>query len=203
VLRLREAIANGEIPSSRDQKLIIDVGLGHKEGYKHQAVVTFSDNQVDGGTGTLHIRAEMENPSLRPGLAALIGAAGAYDSDQRELRLLSPQMFVRVRMPLGKPYKALLIPEEAIVSDQGHKYIYVLDEHNTVEYRRVKLGPSYKYKPNDPAKTRLFRAVNERTPESPKEGIAPNERVVVGGQQRIKEKDVVNPDPLPKINLDD
>jgi RND family efflux transporter MFP subunit len=203
LLRLRQAHSNGEMPSAREQKLEVEVGFGHKDGYQYKAVVTFSDNQLDGGTGTLHIRAEMANPILKPAHSALVGAAGAYDAEQRALRLLSPQMFLRVRMPLGAPYKALLIPEEAIVSDQAHKYIYVLNDKDVAEYRRVRLGPTFKYKPDDPSKTRLFRAVNERKPETPKEGIASNERVVVGGHQRIREKDVVNPSLLPSVNLDE
>jgi len=199
--RRREAIQNGEIPTAGEAKLEVRVGLGHKEGFPFTATVIFSENQLDPGTGTLHIRAVMKNPPLRSGLSAVTGSAAALDADLKGLRLLSPNMFVRVRLPLGKPYEALLVREEAIGSDQGHKFVFVVNDDNIVEYRRVKPGPMYR--PDDPLDTRVFRAVAERTPGTPKgEGVARNERVVFGGQQRIKEGDKVNPKLLPQKNLD-
>ena len=193
--RRREAIKAGEISSSREENLMVELGLGHQEGYPSRAKVIFSDNQVDAGTGTLHIRAVMDNKALRAvPLSAVTGFALAYDADQKDIRMLSPNMFVRVRLPLGKPYEALLIPEEAIGSDQGHKFVYVVNEKNIVEYRRVKPGPVYK--PDAPNDKQIFRAIDERTPKSGKdEGVGRNERVVLGGQQRIKDGDEVNPKP--------
>ncbi len=54
--------------------------------------------------------------------------------------LLTPGLFVRVRLPVGKPHQVLLITERAIGTDQGEKFVYVLDKDNKVVYRRVKLG---------------------------------------------------------------
>lgn len=200
--RRREAIRAGEIPSAREEKLEVEVGLGHQEGYPYKALVTFADNQLDPGTGTLHIRAEMRNPALRLGpLSAVTGSAAALDVEQKGLRLLSPNMFVRVRLPLGRPYDALLIREEALGSDQGHKFVFVVNDKNIVEYRRVKPGPMYR--PDDPNDPRVFRAIEERKPNSPKgEGVSRGERVVFGGQQRIKEGDTVNPKMIPQKSLD-
>lgn len=192
VERRREAIKAGEIPSAKDAKLEVQVGFGHQEGYPYKAVVTFADNQVDAGTGTLHIRAEMDNPLVRQGLSALIGNAAAEEAELKELRLLSPNMFTRVRLPLGKSYRALLIREEAIGSDQGHKYVFVVTEKNVVEYRKIQPGPIYR--PDDPRDARTFRAVEERkSGDPPGEGVSRGERIVFGGQQRIKEGDTVNP----------
>jgi multidrug efflux system membrane fusion protein len=200
--RRREAIKAGEIPTAGEQKLMVQVGLSHQEGYPYQALVTFSDNQLDPNTGTLHIRAEMANPTLRPDtLATVVGGPASLAAQRKGLRFLSPNMFVRVRMPLGRPYDALLIREEAIGSDQGHKYVFVVNEKNAVEYRRVKPGPMYR--PDDPLDTRVFRAIDERLPDTPKgQGVARGERVVFGGQQRIKEGDIVNPKLLPQKSLD-
>jgi RND family efflux transporter MFP subunit len=208
VERRREAIKAGEIPSSKDEPLKIEMGLGHQEGYQYTAKVTFSDNQLDPGTGTLHIRAEMENPSLRESpLAALVGQATALDVEQKGMRLLSPNMFVRVRLPLGRPYQALLIREEALGSDQGHKYVYIVNDKNEIEYRRVKLGPTFKVE--TPEGTHIYRAVNERaaTPRPQRkndkiEGITRTDRVVIAGQQRIRENDVVNPELVPNDKIE-
>ena len=56
------------------------------------------------------------------------------------IRLMSPGMFVRIRLPIGLPHKALLVIDRAIHSDQGLKYVYVLDADNKAEYRRVTTG---------------------------------------------------------------
>jgi multidrug efflux system membrane fusion protein len=88
--------------------------------------------------------------------------------------LLVPGMFVRVRLPIGQPQKALLIAEKALVTDQGQKYVYVVKDENTaaqegkVDYRRVKLG-------------RLIEGLRVI-----KEGLADNEKVVVSGLQRVR-----------------
>ena len=54
--------------------------------------------------------------------------------------MLSPGLFVRIRFPVGDPHSALLIPEEALATDQGQRFVYVIDGKNHVVYRRVKVG---------------------------------------------------------------
>ena len=49
-------------------------------------------------------------------------------------------MFVRIRLPIGQPHPALLVIDRAIGSDQGLKYVYVVDAENKVQYRRVTTG---------------------------------------------------------------
>jgi hypothetical protein len=49
-------------------------------------------------------------------------------------------MFVRVRLPVGRPHLALLVIDRAIASDQGLKYVYVVDSDQKVQYRRVMIG---------------------------------------------------------------
>src|SRR5206468_4762337 len=110
-------------------------------------------------TGTLRVRATMSNPGLhldpvaRP-LAALVGAPAAQDVDRLSLKLLSPGMFVRVRLPVGRPHPSVVIPEEAIGSDQGQRFVFVVikatdkdkdtGEERVVDRvveRRVEVGP--------------------------------------------------------------
>ena len=55
-------------------------------------------------------------------------------------RLLTPGMFVRIQLPVGQPHPALLIIDRAVGSDQGVKYVYVVDAENKVQYRKVTLG---------------------------------------------------------------
>jgi RND family efflux transporter MFP subunit len=109
-------------------------------------VIAIIDNIVDAGTGTQRVWARVDNSRL----------------------LLSAGMFVRIRLPVGKPKPSLVIPEEALGSDQGQRYVYVLNEQDEVVYRAVKLGPQ----------AGRLRVIEE--------GVKPDDRVVVSGLQRIR-----------------
>lgn len=119
-LRLLEA---GDMPPVRSQKIPIGLGLQDEKGYPHLGTADFADNTVDPSTGTLTVRASFANPANANGL-----------------RLLMPGMFVRIRMPLGNPRPSLLVAERAIGTDQGQKYVYVVDDQGKAEYRQVELG---------------------------------------------------------------
>ena len=88
-----------------------------------QGVINFIDNQVNPGTGSISVRAEFRNPKL---------AGGSF--------LFVPGMFVRVRLPIGQSQMELLVIDRAITSEQGLKYVYVLDEKDKVMARRVTVG---------------------------------------------------------------
>src|SRR5262249_48404746 len=92
--------------------------LANEEQFTHAGTVAFVDNQVSASTGTVRMRGVFPNPrgNLKPGL------------------------FARIRLPVGQPYKALLVPDEALQSDQGRKFVYVLNGKNEVVYRKVQLG---------------------------------------------------------------
>ena len=93
-------------------------------------------------------------------------------------KFLAPGLFVRLRLPIGNPRPAVLVQEEAIASDQGQKYVYVVDENDEVVYRQVKTGQLEDG----------FRVIES--------GLAANERVVIRGLQSIKAGTKVQPSPL-------
>ena len=66
--------------------------LQGEEGFPHEGVINFVDNQVNPGTGSISVRGRFDNPDHKDGV-----------------RLLSPGMFVRIRLPIGLPYKAALL----------------------------------------------------------------------------------------------
>ena len=134
--------------SARDGKTIVSIGLPDEDGYPREGVVNFIDSKIDAGTGTLRIRAEVPNKAL----------------------LLSPGLFVRVRVPIGEPKRSILVPEEAIGTDQGQKFVYLVDDKDEVVYRTVKLGSAYGQK---------------RVIES---GLTETDRVIVSGLQRVRPK---------------
>jgi RND family efflux transporter MFP subunit len=92
--------------------------LAGEEEFSHKGTVNFLDNRLNANTGTIRMRAVVDNPTgyLKSGL------------------------FCRVRLPIGHPYKALLISDEALQSDQGRKYVWVVNVDKKVEYRSVQPG---------------------------------------------------------------
>ena len=80
-----------------------------------------------------------------------------------------------MRLPLGQPYRALTIPEQALGTDQGQKFVYVVDPQNKVEYRSVDIGRQ------EGTKRVILKGVNE------------SDRVVVSGLQRVRAGVVVEP----------
>lgn len=86
-------------------------------------------------------------------------------------------MFVRIRLPLGKPHQALLVSERALGTDQGQKFLFVVDSQNLVQYRRVKVGP--------------LQSDGLRAIES---GLQPGEWVLVSGLQLVRPRLEVKPE---------
>jgi RND family efflux transporter MFP subunit len=98
----------------------VQVALPDEQGFPHHGRLDFSDNRLDPGTGTLRVRAVLENKS----------------------GLFSPGMFVRVRLAGSATHSALLVPDEAIGTDQTSKFVYVVgEEGGTVVRKPVVLGP--------------------------------------------------------------
>ncbi|MBV8558120.1 MAG: efflux RND transporter periplasmic adaptor subunit [Planctomycetaceae bacterium] len=152
LLRLRRLIREGRIKSRTEAEVPVLVGLSDEEGYPHRGFINFSDNRVDPSTGTLRVRGVMPNP--KP-------ARGSF-------RFLSPGLFMRVRLPIGTPHPSILIDEQALGTDQGKKFLYVVNDRNEVVYRPVKIGSLNEGK----------RVIEE--------GLAPGEWVIVSGLQRVR-----------------
>jgi len=123
-------------------KVTIEVGLQTETGYPHKGVLDYADPNVNQSTGTMQVRGIFENTD----------------------RGLLPGYFVRVRVPM-RPAPTLLVPEVAIGSDQGGRYVLALNADNVVEQRRVTLGQTFGE----------LRAIES--------GLKPDERVVVVGLQ--------------------
>ena len=134
-----------------EKGLVVKFAVGDGD-FDHEASVDFSEPSLNETTGTLEFRSVANNP---------VGENG--------LRPLVPGLRVRVLFPTSPEYDAVLIPEEAVVTDQNVKRVYVLTEENVIESRQVVLGPLQ----ND-----NMRVV--------KKGLEPGERVVVDNLLRIR-----------------
>jgi len=172
LLRVRKAINEGKMKARRASGLRVPVfmGLQNEAGFPHEGTINFVNNQLNPTTGSLLVRGIFPNPKPEGGV-----------------RLLSPGMFVRIRLPIGEPHSAILVIDRAISSDQGIKFVYVVDKDNKVEYRRV-------------TTTSLqddgLRVVTE--------GLKPDEWVVVSGLQQVRPRMSVHPDqgPMPSLGRD-
>jgi multidrug efflux system membrane fusion protein len=94
-------------------------------------------------------------------------------------------MFVRVRLPIGQPHHALLVIDRAIQSDQGLKYVYVVDAQNKVQTRSIQ--------------TLALQSDGLRVVEGE---IKPDDWVVVGNIQQVRAQMEVKPDrsrPMPTL----
>lgn len=105
-------------PDVRDLKIPVFVGLATEQGYPHQGVIDFADNEVDPVTGTIRVRARYDNSK----------------------RVFKAGLFVRVQVPMSDPYSALLVSERAIGTEQGEKFVLTVNDQKVVEQRFVKLG---------------------------------------------------------------
>jgi multidrug efflux system membrane fusion protein len=123
--RINKAINEGKIKLPENgSEIPILMGLQVEAGYPHRGTFNFLNNVVNPATGSIAVRGLFANPRPPHGT-----------------RLLRPGMFVRVRLPIGGPHRARLVVDKALGSDQGLKFVYVLDRDNKAQYRRVRTGP--------------------------------------------------------------
>ncbi len=118
-LRYQGMIRRGEWESPRDHSTAVEVGLSNEEGYPYKGEIVFIDNALNPATGTIRARALLANPK------------GVF----------TPGLFARVRLLGATRENALLIHEQALVTDQDRRYVYVIGEGNTAQRRDIELGP--------------------------------------------------------------
>jgi RND family efflux transporter MFP subunit len=185
LLKLRRLLVEGKINSRSEAKVPIFAGLADElvgdppeQDYPHEGFINFSENRLEQSTGTLRVRGEIPNPVPR---------------------ILSPGLFMRAKLPIGTPHQALLIPEQALGTDQGNKYLYVVKDGEVpvkdpktgkdtgkkrkakiVEYRKVRVGSLHMgLRVVDPA------------------NLKPGETFILTGLQRVRPGIEVDPKPSP------
>ncbi len=120
---------------------LTDERLGTRKGK-----LDFVDNRLDTASGTIRARAVFENRDM----------------------FLTPGLFGRVTIGASDPYRAVLLPEEAIGSDQDRRVVYVVGDNNVVNLRPVRVGP----------RIDGYRIIRE--------GLKGDETVVVNGVVRVR-----------------
>ena len=153
ILKYQKLAAERKLLSARQGKLPCFVGLENEAGFPHEGFIDFMDNHVDATTGTMRVRAVLPNKSGK----------------------LIPGCYARLRVPGSGRYRTLLLPDEAIGSDQNEHNVLVLDKDDKVQVRPVKLGA-------------LFGGLRSIV-----SGITTADRVVVNGQMHARPGSAVAP----------
>jgi len=141
-LRYQQLARNGEREATRNP---VRIGLADEAGYPHAGTVDFIDNQVDSTTGTIRARAVLPNPD----------------------HVFTPGLFARVQLEGSAEFKAMLIDDKAVLTDQDRKYVYVLGPGNKALRKDVVLGRSIEG----------LRVVQS--------GLLATDKVVINGVQKV------------------
>jgi len=143
----------GERKSSRYAPNPVDIQLADEPTYRWHGRMVFVDNAIDPQSGTIRAHAEVSNPK----------------------GFLVPGMFGRARLLGSGSYNAMLVPDDAIVTDQTRKLVYVVGADGKTAQRPVELGPLVEG----------LRVV--------KTGLTPKDRVVIDGLTLMQPGMPVNP----------
>ena len=168
--RIKRLMQQGKVKlKAQGEKAVpIQFALVDEKDFPHPGVVNFTENRVDLNTGTLRFRAKIENPP-----------------DASGNRFIVPGAFVRVRLPIGEPHSALMVREQALVTDQGRKTVFVLQEKKDKDGKPVKNAkgePLYIATPTDVGEVGVLRDGYREV----EKGIKPGDFVVVAGMQRLR-----------------
>lgn len=131
----------------------VRVRLQDEASYVHPGRIDFMEPIIDPGSGTASGRAVLPNPDgfLKPGMVGRLQLAGS------------------------QPYRALLVPDTAIVTDASRRLVYTVDDEGTVAAKAVELGPLI-------GELRVIR-----------KGLTAKDRVIIGGVQRARPGQKVDP----------
>ena len=119
VLRYQQQVRLGKLPNARHEAVSVYLQLANENGFPHQGSIDFINNQFNTSTGTLEVRGLFSNAN----------------------GVLIPGAFVRIRVAGSPLTQALLVSDRAVGTDQGQKYVLVVDKDNVVVVKPVVLGP--------------------------------------------------------------
>ncbi|WP_253387253.1 efflux RND transporter periplasmic adaptor subunit [Methylorubrum extorquens] len=118
-LKYQGSLGIGMGQMQRGKGAPVQIALSGEEKPSRKGTLDFVDNRVDNQTGTMLLRATVENPD----------------------NFIKPGLFGIVAMPATKPFQGILIPDEAVSANQDKRIVYVLGDGDKVSARTVKLGP--------------------------------------------------------------
>lgn len=156
----KDAAATEKVEKQRPDELKIEFHLTNEASYVdadgkplHTGMVRYTDPSMDQSSGTVLLRATCANPKPKNGV----------------INRIIPGMIVHIRIPVTEKYAAMLVPEEALGTEQGLRYIYVVDADGKAQMRHLELGPL------QPDNMRVIR-----------KGLAPTDTIIVSGLLRLR-----------------
>jgi membrane fusion protein, multidrug efflux system len=155
VQKYHDQIQNGQLQDPRVSSMPVYLQLEGETGFPHEGIIDFVDNTFNASTGTLQIRGRFENKDAS----------------------LYPDAFVRIRMAGTPKHEAILITDRAIASDQGQKFVLLVDNNSVVQVRPVEVGPIVDG----------LRVVRK--------GLGPDDHVIVNGLVNAQPGNKVTPQP--------
>ena len=140
-------------PSEDNAKIAVTLSVDGEEENSRSGLLDFAENRLDAQTGTVRARAVVDNKDL----------------------FLQPGMFAVISVPASPEYEAVLIPDEAIASDQDRRIVYVLQDDNAVLPTPIRPGP----------RKDGYRIIRR--------GLPGEEKIVVNGIIRVRPGTVIAP----------
>ncbi len=160
-LNYMHLVKNGSDAGMQGQATPVFVKLLDEDEYVREGKMSFVDNQIDPSTGTMRGRATFSNPD----------------------GILTPGMFGRLKLMSSPEYKATLIPDSAVQTDQSEKFVWIANAGDVAERRKVELGPIVDG-------LRVVRS-----------GLAEDDRVIISGAQFVAAGAPVAPQPADDSRL--
>jgi RND family efflux transporter MFP subunit len=174
-LRVQALVREGKIEAFRSGKVPanMSVGVGSDEkSFPFHGIIDYTSPELDPNTGTIQVRAEFPN----------------------EDETLVAGLFGRIQGPVSAPHAALLVLDQAIGTNQGRRFILIVNDKQEVEYRPVDVGQLH----DSLREVKRFLTTTELGPDGKDvtvqhEVLKPTDRVIVNGLQRARPGDKVDP----------
>jgi RND family efflux transporter MFP subunit len=147
LLGYRRAVAEGRMSATPEKPIEVQAKLLDDPRWSLNGSIDFLDNQVDRGSGTIRVRAVFPNRDFN----------------------LTPGQFGRIRVPASDRYKALIVPESAVLNDQARKIVMTIAQDGTVAPKVVRPGP------NRGPELRIIRS-----------GLEPTDKIIINGLMRVR-----------------
>lgn len=148
LLKLQAMQRDKKTFTNGDGRVPVELQLSNEKSFPHKGHIESFDNRLDASTGSMVLRAEFPNGD----------------------NILTPGLFARIRIPMTGKYKALLVDEKSILTDQANKFVLGVDLSKTPAlsvYKPIVIGPSIDGK-------RIIRS-----------GLAAGDKIIVNGQARL------------------
>jgi membrane fusion protein, multidrug efflux system len=150
-----DQVKGGGLADARTSPVAVYLQGEGERGFPHEGVIDFINNAYNASTGSLQVRARFPN-------------ADGW---------LMPGAFVRVRVAGTPKHQAMLISDRAVGTDQGQKFVLLVDQNRTVQARPVELGPLVEG----------LRVVRR--------GLSPDDQVIINGLLNARPGAPVTPQP--------